>query len=106
MNVRIQNGQIGGLEGTEAKRTQSTSPASPLTTGAGNRLAAEGDQVEISAISDAISAAADVIEAQRAGRVKALSALVHNGGYQVPAAKLADAIVTVALDANGSKDLK
>ena len=106
MNVRIQNGHIGGLEGTEAKRAESTSPASPHATGAGGRLAAaQTDKVEISAISDAIAAAGDAIEAERVGRVRALSALVHNDGYQVPAEKLADAIVTVAL-ANGSKDLK
>ena len=106
MNVRIQNGHPGALESAEAKRTESTTPASTPTAGVRERLVAQGDHVEISAISDAIAAAGDAIEAQRAGRVKALSAVVYNGSYQVPAEKLADAIVTVALDANGSKDLK
>lgn len=103
MDVRIQNGALGGMAGTDAKRTEGAPSTNPPLAEIGQRLQAQSDRIEVSAISEAIVAAGNAIEALRAGRVKALSGLVGSGNYHVPSEKLADAMVSTALDVKAAK---
>jgi anti-sigma28 factor (negative regulator of flagellin synthesis) len=106
MDVRIQGGHLNGVEGAAAQKIESTpAPVSPSSAAGTNQLV-QGDRIEISTISEAITAARGVMDSERAGIVKALGALYNNGTYSVPSEKVADAVVARALDADGQRDVK
>ena len=98
MSIQIQNDSLAGMLAPGLGRAdQISSPASSpsqSTTKSGNR---GGDNVEISSLSQSVTAASTVQDAQHASRIKALTALYRSGQYNIDSAQVSRAIVSQAL---------
>ena len=95
MSIRIYNDGLAGTAATEASRAQELSRATQAGRANGAASSSGEDQVEISSLSESLSAQAS----QRATRVQDLTAVYRSGGYQPNSLDVSRALVNHALQA-------
>jgi anti-sigma28 factor (negative regulator of flagellin synthesis) len=106
MDIRIQSESLEGANALQTSRTQETPLASQSERQSGIKVLEGGqDSVQISSLSEQISAINQQQDVQASNRVAALAALYAHGNYQVDAQKLSSALVSDALSggAEGGK---
>jgi hypothetical protein len=98
MSLRVQNDPAAGIGASEVNRSgQSTSIGGG--SGKSGRIssgAEGGDQVQVSSVTESISAGTSALNLERAGRVSQLGALYAGGQYTVDSAKVSAALIAGA----------
>jgi len=89
---------LSGAGAAETSRTQELSRSSNSGTTSTGSAAGGEDQVQISSLSEALSAQGS----QRAARVQDLAAIYQSGGYQASSTDVSRAIVNNALRAGAA----
>jgi len=106
MSIRIQTDHLSGTQASETSRANEVSKlaqsSSAKTRGAGG----DGDNVEISSLSEGISSANAAQQAHETGRVRHLAALYASGRYQVDSQAVSHAMVSHALGQSGGGEVK
>jgi hypothetical protein len=95
MSIRIYNDGLAGTAASETSRAQEATRASGSGKSAGGSGAVGEDQVQISSLSEAITAQSS----QRAAFVQNLAAVYQSGRYQASPAAVGQALVDQALSA-------
>lgn len=98
MSVRIQNDTAAGAAASEASRSEE---ASRVANGAGKPSSGTSaigvDRIEISSLSESISASSRMQDAGQADRVRKLVAIYERGQYQVDSVRVSRALVEHAV---------
>ena len=98
MDIRIQSESLEGANALQTSRTQETPLAGQSERQSGIKALEGGqDSVQISSLSEQISAINQQQDVEASNRVAALAALYAHGNYQVDAQKLSRALVSDAL---------
>jgi len=98
MDIRIQSESLEGANALHTSRTEETALAGQSERKSGLKALAGGqDSVQISSLSEQISAINQQQDVQASTRVAALTALYAQGNYQVDSASLSRALVSHAL---------
>jgi len=98
MDIRIQSESLEGANALQTSRTGETAPAGQSERKSGLQALAGGqDSVQISGLSEQISAINQQQDVQAANRVAALTALYAQGNYRVDSSSLSRALVSDAL---------
>jgi anti-sigma28 factor (negative regulator of flagellin synthesis) len=98
MDIRIQSESLEGANAQQTSRTQETSLAGQSERKSGLKALASGqDSIQISSLSEQISAINQQQDVEASNRVAALAALYAHGNYQVDARNLSRALVSHAL---------
>jgi anti-sigma28 factor (negative regulator of flagellin synthesis) len=98
MSIRIYNDGLAGTAASEASRAQELSRATSSGTRSSGPAAGE-DQVQISSLSETLSAQSS----HRAARVQELAAAYQSGKYQVNSTDVSRSIVNQALKAGSTE---
>jgi anti-sigma28 factor (negative regulator of flagellin synthesis) len=104
MSIRIQNDSLAGAAPSNAPRADEISrPANSPSQSTGRSASRGGDSVDISSLSQNVTAASAAQEVQQASRVGQLTALYRSGQYSVDSAQVSHAIVAQALGDGSSE---
>jgi len=98
MSIRIYNDGLAGTAASETSRAQELSRTTTTGRTSSGSSASGEDQVQISSLSEALSAQGS----QRTARVQDLAAVYKSGRYQVNSMDVSHAIVNKALQAGSS----
>jgi hypothetical protein len=99
MSIRIYNDGLAGAAASETSRAEQLArTAGTGKPGAGTGAVGE-DQVQISSLSEAVTAA----QTQRSATLQRLAAVYQSGNYQVNSADLSHALVNNALQAGATE---
>lgn len=103
MSIRIQNDQTTDIASSQAGRSEhvqgSTGSGSSKTSGFSG---IGGDRVEVSSITESISAGISQTNIDRATRVSNLTALYTGGRYDADAGRVSQSIVSNAISASAA----
>jgi hypothetical protein len=97
MSIRIYSDGLAGTAASETSRAQELSRTGSSNKPSGGSAAGGEDQVQISSLSEALTAQGS----QRAARVQDLAAVYQRGGYQASSMDVSRSIVNNALQAAG-----
>jgi anti-sigma28 factor (negative regulator of flagellin synthesis) len=102
MSTRVHNDGSLGQSVLQTGRTDAKAPAGKSQSQATSVQSSYGsDTVQISSLSEKISAAAGSGDTERAGRIRQLSQLYASGHYHVDSAKIAHSVVEAGLGTAG-----
>lgn len=103
MSIRIQNDQLAGTQAAETSRASEISRNSTSAARKGGGATGGGtDQVEISSLSEGITAANETQQVHESNRVHQLSALYASGRYNVDPMAVSRAMVSHGLATSGT----
>jgi anti-sigma28 factor (negative regulator of flagellin synthesis) len=104
MSIRIQNDNLAGTQASETSRANEISRAGSSSSARAGKAGGGADHVEISSLSEGISAANSAQQTQQAARVRQLAALYSSGRYHVDSTAVGKAIVANAISQGGGSE--